>query len=218
MASIGGRTVLDCNIDNSNARRTWIRLDGRPLSRYAHQQRNVLVIEVTTAADAGVYQCHEQRPDSPRPIVIVEMEIVVNAIPNISFDPAMPMSVRAGDNVQVYCNATGAEPITVRWHAENFRPLPHSVSVNGPYLQFARIEPADAGLYYCSAANRHGNSTKAAQVLVGQNRVISQTTQRGDDVRVHDAVEGGTVQLRCTHDQAPRGTLVSGDQSMGVLK
>lgn len=79
MASTGGRTVLNCNIDNSNAPRNWIRVDGRPLSARAYQTHSVLVIEITTAADAGVYRCYEQRPDGVDTL-IVETEIIVNGM------------------------------------------------------------------------------------------------------------------------------------------
>lgn len=209
VSSIGGRVVLDCNIDNANVRRTWRRLDGRPLSRYAQQHRNVLTIEVTTAADAGVYQCFEQRPGGLGDVLIVETEIVVHAIPAITFHPAMPLSVRAGDQVEIYCNVTGAEPIEVRWHAENLRPLPRSASVSGRYLQFDRIAEANAGRYYCTAANQYGNSTKIAEVLVLHSQVFNESPHRDGDVNVFEAVEGGTVKLLCTHDQVPRGTLVS---------
>lgn len=120
----------------------------------------------------------------------------------------MPMTVRPGENVEIYCDVTGSAPIEVRWHAENFRPLPRSVSVNGRHLRFNSIRPSDAGRYFCSAANPHGNVTKTAEVIVGLNEVVSRP-HGVDDVSVHEALEGGTVSLRCTHEHAPRGTLVS---------
>lgn len=220
MADIGGRTVLDCNHDAPppHVRRTWSRVDGRPLSRYAHPQRNnVLIIQVTTADDAGVYRCAERRPGHGGDVLIVEAEIVVNDIPHISFNPEMPLNVHAGQNVRIYCNVSGTGPLEVRWHAENWRQLPLTVLVSGRWLQFARITPADAGRYYCSAANQYGNSTKTAEVLVGRNEVVSRPTHGGgrDAPQRHDAIEGGTVRLLCKNEQTPEGSLVSGGDFIG---
>lgn len=36
----------------------------------------------------------------------------------------MPMTVRSGDTVEIYCNVTGEQPIRVHWHNEDFRQLP----------------------------------------------------------------------------------------------
>jgi Immunoglobulin I-set domain len=41
-----------------------------------------------------------------------------------------------------------------------------SVEVNGPYLRFSRIAPADEGRYVCLASNMYGNTTKIAEVIV----------------------------------------------------
>lgn len=117
------------------------------------------------------------------------------------------MTVRPGDNVEIHCEVTGSAPITVHWHAENFRPLPRSVTVNGQRLRFNSIRSSDAGRYYCSAANPYGNVTRTAEVIVGLNEVVSRP--HDDDVSVYETKEGGTVTLRCTHDNVPRGTLVS---------
>lgn len=90
-------------------------------------------------------------------------------MPKISFHPPMPMMVRAGEHVQIFCNVSGEHPIRVRWHSTDERqPLPNSVRVDNQYLIFPSIAPADAGQYSCSASNVHGNVTKVAEVLVNR--------------------------------------------------
>lgn len=39
----------------------------------------------------------------------------------------MPMTVRSGEFVRIYCNATGEQPIEISWHNEDQRPLPRYV-------------------------------------------------------------------------------------------
>lgn len=76
VTSEGGRTVLNCNTDNANTPLTWIRVGGLPLSHHAYQTHNILVIEITTIDDAGVYRCFEQRPNGHENL-ITELEIIV---------------------------------------------------------------------------------------------------------------------------------------------
>lgn len=44
-------------------------------------------------------------------------------LPRISLYPEMPLTVRSGEQVYIYCNATGEEPITVSWHTEDQQPF-----------------------------------------------------------------------------------------------
>lgn len=41
----------------------------------------------------------------------------------------MPLTVRSGEQVYIYCNATGEPPIDVNWHTEGHQALP-------PYVNF----------------------------------------------------------------------------------
>lgn len=62
---------------------------------------------------------------------MLNLEKMLNAIflsstelPKISLYPAMPMTVRSGENVHIICNATGEQPIHINWHTEDNRPFP----------------------------------------------------------------------------------------------
>jgi len=85
----------------------------------------------------------------------------------------MPMTVRSGDNVVIHCNATGEQPIRVEWHTSDRQPLPRSIRVRGTYLEFHAITPVDAGRYFCTAENVHGNVTKVAEVIVSNRKCHS---------------------------------------------
>lgn len=69
-----------------------------------------------------------------------------------------------------------------------------SVTVQDNYLQFSRITPRDAGRYYCSARNVHGNATEVAEVIVNHNEIANYPDQQG---RVHEVNEGESISLYC---------------------
>lgn len=81
--------------------------------------------------------------------------------------------------------------------------------MRGNYLQFIHITPKDAGRYYCTAENVHGNVTKVAEVIVNRNEITDNLpSQQG---RVQEVVEGETVSLYCSspNEDASYGTHVS---------
>lgn len=146
-------------------RTEWRRADGQPLPYTAQEYSGNLIIENTQYDAAGIYEC-VGIDRNREPFVLQQVEIFVVALPHITFSPPMPLAVKSGDAVVIYCNVSGEQPINVDWHAERGRQLPNSVRVRGNYLQFHSITPSDAGLYYCTASNLHGNATKVAEVIV----------------------------------------------------
>lgn len=63
-------------------------------------------------------------------------------------------------------------------------------------MEFTHITPKDAGRYYCTAENVHGNVTKVAEVIVNRNEITDNLpSQQG---RVQEVVEGETVSLYCS--------------------
>lgn len=71
--------------------------------------------------------------------------------------------------------------------------LHSSVRIEGPYLRFFSITPADAGRYLCSASNRYGNTTKTAEVVVNRRGPYLPTPR----AQVHEIREGDDVTLTC---------------------
>lgn len=61
-------------------------------------------------------------------------------------------------------------------------------------MEFPHITPKDAGRYYCTAENVHGNVTKVAEVIVNRNDVVSNQQNAG---RTQEVIEGETVSLNC---------------------
>lgn len=82
--------------------------------------------------------------------------------------------------------------------------LGRNVQASGNYLQFYEITPANAGRYYCSAANSDGNVTKTAEVIVHHNEIPDRTVHG----RVQEVLEGETVSLEC-YESSTVGARVS---------
>ena len=117
---LGERAILTCTSTDDHSRQTeWRRPDGRALPSNSRLDGDNLVIESVQTDTAGSYECVTY-DDSNRPIIVVVTDIIVVASPpSITFSPEMPISVRPGENVEIYCNAAGEQPMTVRWHGED---------------------------------------------------------------------------------------------------
>lgn len=101
----------------------WTRLDGSPLPANSYNDQNTLIITRVTDQNAGKYLCNAY--DNHGSVITFHIaELVLVPIPHITLHPRMPIYVTANENVDIYCEVEGEEPIHVSWHAENNRPLP----------------------------------------------------------------------------------------------
>lgn len=69
-----------------------------------------------------------------------------------------------------------------------------SVRIDGQYLRFISITPADAGVYYCSASNHFGNATEKAEVVVNRGYTYDDHPQ---NTRYYDLPVGKNINLVC---------------------
>jgi len=120
---LGERAELNCNAEGNTMRTEWRRADGYPLPTGARIYGGTLIIESVHNDAAGSYEClaYDQ---SRRPITLILADIEVIAPPKITFSPPMPITVRSGEDVTIFCNATGEQPLRVYWHGENGAELP----------------------------------------------------------------------------------------------
>jgi hypothetical protein len=119
-AQINERVVLKCQPEGSNQLQTeWKRTDGRGLPSNSYLTRGDLVIERVQYDAAGEYECFTYDTRTYQEIVIVIANVIVEASPpKITFNPPMPIEARTGENIIIYCNATGEPPLTVNWHLD----------------------------------------------------------------------------------------------------
>ncbi|XP_065579048.1 basement membrane-specific heparan sulfate proteoglycan core protein-like isoform X5 [Artemia franciscana] len=162
----------------------WSRADGgaMPINYYV-RDRTLYITEVEPEA-SGDYLC--EGINSAGAVVFSDRaRLDVIAPPKISIQPIRQV-VRPGDQVNVYCTATGDDPITISWKKLNGQ-LPQSVVISGGLLQFRSIEVTDAGKYNCTAQNPAGTTKATAEVFVNADSTIysqskNQTVQAGSDV------------------------------------
>ncbi|XP_015042325.2 basement membrane-specific heparan sulfate proteoglycan core protein isoform X7 [Drosophila pseudoobscura] len=188
--NIGENVTLTCDLGPYVTR--WVRVDGRPLPSNAYTERNSLVIIYVHEQNLGQYRCNAY--DNNDVVTYVVRELVLLPLPQITFQPKIPLRVDAGENVEIYCEVTNAQPEDVHWATDNNRPLSGSVRIDGQMLRFISIAPADAGGYRCTATNYYGNTTKTAQVVVNPPTEYEQVPQS----EVHQRREGENIQLRCS--------------------
>ncbi|XP_049279689.1 basement membrane-specific heparan sulfate proteoglycan core protein isoform X5 [Anopheles funestus] len=194
-AVLGEESHLLCHEELRSAMTEWRRSDGRPLPYGSIVRGGNLTIENTGYDANGMYDCVTYTGMSSQPVTVVRIMVDVVAPPKITFSPTMPMTVRPGDKVDIYCNITGDQPIESRWHGEQGYPLPPTVQVYGNYLRFSSIALEDAGRYYCSASNKHGNTTKVAEVIVNKNELMPEPATYGQ--RYYNVVQGSSIRLEC---------------------
>jgi len=83
-----------------------------------------LIIENVGYDATGKYECFiYDRYRRPVTLLLAQL-VVVGGPPKIAFDPPMLITVRSGDDVMIYCNATGDGPIRVYWHGDGGARLP----------------------------------------------------------------------------------------------
>ncbi|XP_018799864.1 PREDICTED: basement membrane-specific heparan sulfate proteoglycan core protein isoform X12 [Bactrocera latifrons] len=200
-ANKGEAVRLTCDL-GPELMTSWKREDGRPLPPNSYLEQRSLIITAVEEQNSGKYICNAI--DNRGTIVsFVIAELVLVPIPQITFHPNIPIVVTVNDNIDVYCEVTGEQPIEVSWHTDHNRPLTDTARIEGQYLRFNGITPADAGRYYCSASNRYGNTTKMAEVTVNRRgpylpspRAQTYNIREGDDVTLDCDVQSVRETLR----------------------
>ncbi|XP_039962562.1 basement membrane-specific heparan sulfate proteoglycan core protein isoform X7 [Bactrocera tryoni] len=200
-ANKGEAVRLTCDL-GPELMTSWQREDGRPLPPNSYLEQSSLIITAVEEQNSGKYICNAI--DNRGSIVsFVIAELVLVPIPQITFHPNIPIVVTVNDNIDVYCEVTGEQPIEVSWHTDHNRPLTDTARIEGQYLRFNGITPADAGRYYCSASNRYGNTTKMAEVTVNRRgpylpspRAQTYNIREGDDVTLDCDVQSVRETLR----------------------
>ncbi|XP_051863586.1 basement membrane-specific heparan sulfate proteoglycan core protein isoform X17 [Drosophila albomicans] len=189
--NIGENVTFSCDL-RPYGQTHWVRADGQPMQPNVRSEQNTLQITFVTQLNLGTYRCNavDQRGYI---VAHFDRELVLLPLPQITFHPSIPLEVEPDRNVAIYCQVTNARPEDVHWTTDNNRPLPSSVYIDGPYLRFEAITPADAGGYSCTASNEFGNVSKNAQVVVRRPNYQAQPQSQLQERR-----EGESIQLRCS--------------------
>lgn len=142
-----GSTV---NIPNS---RFSVRVDQAPYnSPTSSQSTYTLVIEKVQETDAGGYSCQIVTGATSK--IEADVDVFVRIPPVISDNSTRHVIASTGQNVDLYCFASGYPPPTIYWRREKNRLLPgKGAHYKGERLTLYNITKDDRGTYYCVADN-----------------------------------------------------------------
>lgn len=121
--NLGENVTLTCNIHNNAIETQWEREDGQPLPSNAYVNRDSLNIFFVQEQNLGKYRCNAYDSNGDR-FTFVVRELVLLPLPQITFQPNIPLEVEPDRNVEIYCHVSGASPENVIWASDNNRPLP----------------------------------------------------------------------------------------------
>lgn len=91
-------------------------------------------------------------------------------------DPIDPNpAVEVGRDLTLFCNARGAEPLTVQWVRGENQPLSErATQLPDGRLVIRNIRPEDAGVYICIARNIYASTQLVVNVYVtGESSLVS---------------------------------------------
>ncbi|XP_028146963.1 protein turtle [Diabrotica virgifera virgifera] len=92
----------------------------------------------------------------------------VQGPPEVTLTTPRRVLVHLGQNLNINCSATGAQPMEIGWKAWK-RDMPSSVYTNKGYIKFNNIQSEHAGVYWCMATNPAGTGGAIAEVIIEDN-------------------------------------------------
>ena len=161
--------VLSCNRGRPDADVRWTKW-GRVLTSDHHlhllANGSLVVYDTGHDTDLGVYNC---LVDKEPAIIEVYKTRVFETLPRVLVGPKrQELSLKQA--LVIHCRVEGANPLTtsVQW-SHNGLPLRHNlrftISPNNS-LSLPAVQPADRGVYKCTATNGMGNAYDEALVTI----------------------------------------------------
>ncbi|OQV13351.1 Lachesin [Hypsibius exemplaris] len=177
VADIGGTVELKCSVQFvKDFPVMWIRLPDTPLSfrgsrivpdnrysvRYDESSMTFLLqIQDLQESDEGKYQCQVQVTSTNK--VTAEVELAIRRPPVISDDSTRDLIVGRGEDVSLFCNASGNPHPKVSWRRQGNAILPTGGAIShGTDLKILDIQKEHRGTYICTADNAVGNGDRRA--------------------------------------------------------
>ncbi|XP_032903838.1 basement membrane-specific heparan sulfate proteoglycan core protein isoform X7 [Amblyraja radiata] len=167
-----------------------------------------LVIPSITTAHSGVYLCvGTNAAGSTEGRIEVMVFASQGSVPMVRIQPS-PATVRDGETLELYCQATGDPQPVITWRRARGR-LTTNHQVQGPVLRIRPATRAEAGSYICHAENSLGMQDVAVSVSI--TSAVS-PRKAAPTVNVYSSpstvTEGESLELHCqvTGQPQPRVT------------
>nr|XP_055043669.1 basement membrane-specific heparan sulfate proteoglycan core protein isoform X17 [Misgurnus anguillicaudatus] len=168
---VGNSVEFECHAEGDPQPSVrWSKVGGT-LPNHVVVKGNVLRIEQVTEADRGKYRCTASNNVGS---VQSDVDLKIQALPEIAAQPETK-EVTVGSDAIFPCIASGYPVPTITWSKVD-NELPSKCRQDGHVLTVPAVTHTDAGLYVCTAANKHGKVEAFTKLLVHE-RVMPQFTQ-----------------------------------------
>lgn len=130
-------------------------------------QSDTLQIASVTLGDAANYYCVVS--NAAGEVVSNPAVLTVNVFPPTVTVQPVQVTVYEGASAAFTIQASGDGTVTYQWYDASDTALTDDANISGSQtnaLTFARVDLADAGLYYCVVTNEGGQTTSAQGSLV----------------------------------------------------
>ncbi|XP_065302130.1 hemicentin-1-like isoform X4 [Dermacentor albipictus] len=211
--ALGESAKLECRVTGSpEPSLRWMK-DGAPLfandlqdSRFTFLSGGqTLLVQVSTASDAGVYECEASNPEGSD-----ELQYVLSVIEPPDFGAKTGttdvLMARQGDDVVVRCpfltkDGQLRSAVSTNWRLDGRSLAPDRLPANlalatADELRVSHVQPEDAGYYTCTATNAAGEASFTTFLDV----LVPPYFEEPDAEEVF-VMESGSVTLECF----PRG-------------
>ncbi|KAM9751596.1 basement membrane-specific heparan sulfate proteoglycan core protein isoform 3-T3 [Menidia menidia] len=159
---------------------------------------SVMTISSARPMNHGAYRCVASNPFG---ITHTIVSLIVKESPVATVTPVGPVRVRAGDPINLECQASGEPRPSVSWHRlDNNRRTVLSSPVpmdSNAVMQILAARPEDSGTYVCTARNVEGATETRVEVTVEGGPQIPAPPRASVPEPLMVVVEGQTATLRC---------------------
>ncbi|GAU88574.1 hypothetical protein RvY_01253-2 [Ramazzottius varieornatus] len=175
VADIGSTVELRCAVQFvADFPVMWIRLPDTPLTirgskivpdnrysiRYDESSMTYLLqIQDLQESDDGIYRCQVQVTSTTK--VTAEVPLSIRRQPVISDDSTRDQIVTKGEDIDLFCNASGNPHPKLSWRRQGAAVLPNGGAIShGNHLRILDIQREHRGTYICTADNAVGGGAQ----------------------------------------------------------
>ncbi|GAB6027410.1 hypothetical protein CHUAL_001681 [Chamberlinius hualienensis] len=178
LADIGDTVILNCSLSSTSSV-TWAKrfnqtivvgskliIDDQRFLVLSTPNYSQLKISNVSKEDAGLYECRQQPSRRAAEVVKQLIQLEVRFSPVILHVEPDEVVTIEGENIQLFCNATGHPLPNVTWRRIN-RSMPplDDIVFTGRRLNISNVKKADGGIYSCEAENGFGQRARTDVVV-----------------------------------------------------
>ncbi|XP_060793466.1 basement membrane-specific heparan sulfate proteoglycan core protein isoform X8 [Neoarius graeffei] len=169
---------------------------------------SMLTISSAQPANQGAYRCVASNPYGVTHSIA---SLIVREPPRATVTPTGPVRVKAGEPINLECQASGEPRASVTWHRlDNNRKMILSSPVpmeSNAVMQILVARPEDSGTYVCTVQNSQGRSETRVEVIIEGGTQVPTVPRAIVREPFLVVVEGATTVLHCDAHGFPKPTI-----------